>query len=79
MLAVVPAEETLFIEMLNEARQDAVYKAPEEVIQWKRTAIVVNNFINPPTKDWEFEVLSIFTTLSVDQLKADAKARIQTP
>lgn len=70
MIALIPKEETLFIEMLESERGDSLYKSIEETSQWTRLAIVVKSFINPsPIHDWEFLVLSVFTTLSVEELK----------
>lgn len=76
ILSVIPLEETLFIEMLNEARESSLIKEPEDVTQWKYTAIIINSFINPPSKDWEFEVLSTFTMLPVETIKSQAKEHI---
>lgn len=78
IVLIIPLEETLFIEMLKEARESSLTREPEEVIQWKYTSIIINSFISSPSKDWEFEVLSIFTTFSVERLKqmeAERQAR----
>ena len=69
MLKHVPEAETEFIKDLNWNMEDASYKAPEETIQWHRTSETLKNHINPPTEDWHFEVLSIFTTIPVKTLK----------
>ena len=76
MIALIPKKESVFIEMLESEREDAVYKSIEETTQWTRLAIVVNSFINPAIQDWEFLVLSIFTTLSVEELKEIENKRI---
>jgi hypothetical protein len=70
MIAKIPADKIELIKDLEWNKEDAKYKAPEEVIQWQRTMETLQKHIFPkPTWDWEFEVLSIFTTHSIDSLK----------
>lgn len=52
---------------------DASYKAPEDTIQWYRTQATLIKYIPQPIEDWEFEVLSIFTTKSVEDIKKQVK------
>lgn len=70
MLKHVPKEKEQFIKDLLWNLNDASYKAPEETIQWSRTMGTLQKHIPLPKEDWEFEVCSIFTTNSVDDLKA---------
>jgi len=58
-----------FIKDLQWNYEDASFKAPEETIQWHRVQSTLIKHIPKPSKDWEFEVLSIFTTLSIDEIK----------
>ena len=69
MLEKIPESEKLLISDLEWNLEDASYKAPEEVIQWERTMETLQKHIPAPTEDWHFEVLSIFTTHSIDTLK----------
>lgn len=69
MLEKVPADKTDFIEDLKWNLEDASYKAPEETLQWNRTMQTLMKHIPEPNLDWEFEVLSIFTTKSIEALK----------
>ena len=69
MLALIPKSEVDLIADLNVNFDDSVYKAPEETIQWVRTQKTLMEHIPNPEKDWEFEVLSVFTTQSVDEIK----------
>ena len=69
MLEKVPADKTKLIKELNWNFEDAGYKAPEETIQWNRTMETLQNNLPNPVEDWEFEVLSIFTTRSVEDLR----------
>lgn len=70
MIEKIPSEKTEFIRDLQWNFKDAGYKAPEETLQWNRTQQTLVAHIPKPKEDWEFEVLSIFTTRSVDELKA---------
>lgn len=69
MLQHVPEANVDFIRDLKWCQNDAFYKAPEETIQWERTMNFLQKHIPKPISDWEFEVLSIFTTKSIDELK----------
>ena len=65
----IPSDKIEFIKDLEWNFDDAGYKAPEETIQWERTMETLQNHIPMPIADWEFEVLSIFTTRTIEELK----------
>jgi len=65
----IPSEKTEFIKDLQWNYEDASYKAPEETLQWHRTMQTLQKHIPESKEDWEFEVLSIFTTKSIEELK----------
>jgi len=67
----IPSEKTDFIKDLQWNYEDASFKAPEETLQWHRTMQTLQKHMPDPKEDWEFEVLSIFTTKSVEKLKLD--------
>jgi hypothetical protein len=69
MIDKIPDTKRSFIKDLKWNYEDASYKAPEENIQWIRTQKTLLKHIPVPKEDWEFEVLSIFTTKSVEELK----------
>tara|TARA_R110000822_G_scaffold25937_14_gene78494 strand:+ start:439 stop:762 length:324 start_codon:yes stop_codon:yes gene_type:complete len=71
MLTKIPKSKdtTELIEALEWNRDDASYKAPEETLQWQRTTQTLMKYIPDPSEDWQFEVLSIFTTRTVDEVK----------
>lgn len=73
MIEKIPEEHLEFIKALQWNYEDASYKAPEETLQWTRTMQTLQEHIPNPQQDWEYEILSIFTTKSVDQLKATNK------
>jgi len=69
MIEKIPADKIEFIKALEWNKEDAAYKAPEETLQWERTMSTLQKHIPTPCEDWEFEVLSIFTTRSIEELK----------
>jgi hypothetical protein len=69
MIEKIPTDKTDFIKDLQWNYEDASYKAPEETLQWYRTQSTLIKHIPKPGEDWEFEVLSIFTTQSVDDIR----------
>lgn len=71
ILELVPADKLDFIKDLQWNFEDAGYKAPEETLQWERTMYTLMKHIPIPSADWEFEVLSIFTTRPIDQVRLE--------
>jgi predicted RNA-binding protein with RPS1 domain len=69
MLKVIPETEVQIICALENNKIDASYKAPEETIQWERTAQTLQFYIRKPNKDWHWKVLSIFSTKSIEEVK----------
>ncbi len=71
MLKEIPLieENFNFIYNLKWNLNDASYKAPEQDIQWIRTSETLQKFIPNPNLDWHFQVLSIFTTKTINELK----------
>lgn len=70
MITFIPKEKEQFIKDLEWNLEDASYKAPEETIQWQRTMETLQKHIPTPFEDWEFEILSEFTTRTVEELKS---------
>lgn len=72
MVSHIPLDKTELLKELGWNSEDASYKAPEETLQWERTQQTLIKYIPKPAEKWEFEVLSIFTALSIDDLKSSA-------
>lgn len=72
MLTKVPKtkDNVDLIEALDWNREDASYKAPEETLQWQRTQQTLVKHIPVPKEEWQFEVLSIFTTQPIEAIKS---------
>ena len=74
MMSKIPKSRKKFLEELEWNYNDSCYKPPEETIQWVRTHETLRRNIKlPPREDWEWEVLSIFTNKSVNELKEESK------
>lgn len=69
MIEKIPSEKIELIKDLEWNYEDASYKAPEETTQWYRTHMTLSKHIPIPKEHWEFEVLSIFTTKSIEDLR----------
>jgi hypothetical protein len=69
MIEKIPLDREDIVEDLQKNFKDALYKAPEETIQWERTMSTLIKHIPDPKEAWQFEVLSIFTTKSIEELK----------
>jgi len=69
----IPKEKVKFHKDLDWNYNDASYKAPEETLQWQRTSETLIKHINIPSEEWEFRVLSIFTTKTVEQIRDSFK------
>lgn len=74
MLDLIPEDEEELREALEWNKNDASYKAPEETIQWERTSQTLQEYITIPTEDWEFEILSIFSTIPVEEIRKQVKS-----
>ena len=77
MLEIVPKENQPLIDDLMWYYNDASYKAPEDIIQWERTSDTLKKHMVNPKEDWEFQVLSIFSTVSFEEIKEYYKPIIQ--
>ena len=77
MQSEIPDSEVEFKKALDWNFEDAGYKAPEETLQWERTMQTLKKYISLPKQEWEFEVISIFTTRPIDQLKKAIKKIIK--
>jgi hypothetical protein len=71
MIKQIPEDKKEFIKDLQWNCEDAFYKAPEQSIQWYRTQQTLIKHIPKPEEEWEFNVLSIFTTKSIEDLKKE--------
>ena len=67
----VPEDQIKFHNFLNWLMNDASYKAPEQIVEcWNKFARgISNHIIKPPTEDWQFRALSIFSGMPEKELR----------
>lgn len=70
MINEIPNKEKNFIYSLERISNDSLYKAPEDNSSWTLVSQLLNSIILGEPNDWQFKVLSIFTTKSIDELKS---------
>lgn len=70
MLKVIPENEEVLRNDLEYHRDSQSYKAPEDMIEWKLTHKTLSEAMFPVKEDWQWEVWSIWSTKSVEELKA---------
>ena len=73
MLELIPKDKKELIARLEWNMEDAMYKAPEENIQWIRTSQTLQEYILEPKEEWEFKVLSIFSAMPVEDRKEEIR------
>lgn len=71
ILNVIPKPEEDLIISLCKIRESVRYSAPELIGMWwdEVHSILMSYITENPIQDWQYEVWSIFTTKSVDELK----------
>jgi hypothetical protein len=63
-----------FKERLTKISNDSVYRAPElQYMSWEKLSYFINCEIGIPHLDWHFEVYSILSTKTVEQIKQELK------
>lgn len=70
---IIPKNKVELHTALDWNYEDAMFKAPEETLQWEKTAQTLNKYIPKPIDDWEYEIVSIFTLIPIEKLKEDFK------
>ena len=74
----VPESETDLLERLDWIIADAACRAPELMsISWNYLGSALHKFISEPSEEWHFQVISEFSTQTVDEIKALYKAPSQ--
>ena len=73
IMLFVPEEETALFHDLNSIMSSVRYSPPELMyLHWRRLAEALQDAIGDiPEVDWHYEVLSLFSTVPVSQIKAD--------
>lgn len=69
MLALIPAHKEEFIKELKEDYEYAANRDPEDEEHWKKTMGTLYKHMVWPKEEWEYQVLSIFTNGTIEDLK----------
>ena len=80
LLCIVPTDEQWFINELNSIKESAFYAAPEAAhLGWQRlTESMMEAYgASFPTKDWEFNVTAIISTVQIDELRIQVAEYIE--
>jgi hypothetical protein len=75
IVAVIPETEVDFIVRLASNRSSVVICAPEMVPVWWREvhSTILDNVPSVPVEEWHYQVLSIFSTHPIEEMKKMVK------
>ena len=72
MLNVIPEDEIYLISALTEIRNDQIYRAPEDTVGWELVSEELESIgLNLDSEYWKFKILSIFSTMSIEDIKKE--------
>ncbi len=72
MVENIPESEIDLIKELERIKSDYIqWTAPESMVRWEEVSYTLQDYLyNPkPTKEWQFKVLSIWSTKSIEEIK----------
>lgn len=79
MLKVIPEKEERLILSLKDIQDSQRYRAPEDMLGWQLVSEELQYLnLNSRSAKWKFEICSIFSTMSVDEIKAELKKGSKT-
>lgn len=72
MLKVIPKKEKQIISYLEDIQESQKCRAPENMIGWYQIAEELDTWkLNIFSSKWKFQVISIFTTKSIKEIKKE--------
>jgi hypothetical protein len=73
MLKEIPTDQENFIGSLKDNLNSVSYSAPEAIgFWWGQVYNTLRYYLpNKPIEDWHFKVMSIFSAITVDELKKE--------
>jgi len=69
MLDVIPKDQKDLIKRLKWNINDCSYRPPEDTIGWDLIQETLIDYLEFPKEEWEYKVISIFTTKPIEELK----------
>jgi len=74
MLKVIPKRKVYLIESLKDIQDSQRYRAPEDMLGWQLVSEELQNLnLTRWSPKWKFELCSIFSTLSIEEIKNELK------
>lgn len=74
MIKEIPAKEECLINSLRDIQDSQRYRAPEDMLGWQCVSQELQALdLNPRSPMWKFKICSIFSTMSVEQIKEQLK------
>lgn len=76
MLSEIPQKEERLIDSLRDIQDSQRYRAPEDMLGWELVSEELQNLnLNARSAEWKFKICSIFSTMSVEEIKAEIKKK----
>ena len=76
MLSEIPQKEERLIDSLRDIQDSQRYRAPEDMLGWELVSEELQNLnLNTRSAEWKFKICSIFSTMSVEEIKAEVKKK----
>lgn len=70
MLSEIPKKEKGLIDSLRNIQDSQRYRAPEDMLGWELVSEELQNLnLNTRSAGWKFKICSIFSTMSVNEIK----------
>lgn len=74
MLVEIPKNEEYLIGSLKDIQDSQRYRAPEDMLGWQLVSEELQNLnIKLRSPKWKFKICSIFSTMSVEEIKEEMK------
>lgn len=74
MLVEIPNKEEYLIASLKDIQDSQRYRAPEDMLGWQLVSEELQNLdLKPRSAAWKFKVCSIFSTMSVEEIREEVK------
>ena len=71
MISKVPQDNSKIILLLEKIKEDVSFTAPEAMfIRWRQVSLILQGEMSNPTENWQYEVLSIFSTEPFEEIKS---------
>ena len=74
MLREIPKKEEYLIAALEDIQDSQMYRAPEDMLGWELVSEQLQNLnMTPRSPMWKYKICSIFSTMSIEEIKKEVK------